>query len=221
MDGNVWIEAVTSNQAELANAQALVDSFHWDRDYCASPTAVAALPGTAGHFDNGRFSFDYPSGWPTRTGEFQEGGAYRVFAVIGTGVWHSGCRTVDNGMECTGDTVDVSGGRVVVELFERMGGPAPMCLNDVQANATLGPNAVRVTTQDKATLWEIRLPGYEFGWPNNIFIEAWTGSDEARAQVEALVASFRWAPSAQGGSYCAPTDPPSAVPTPAPSASPS
>lgn len=220
MDGNVWIEAMTSNHAELASAQALVDGFHWDRDYCSSPTAASTLPGTAGRFDNGRFSFDYPENWQAISGRFSEGMAFEVFGVMGTGSWHSGCRVEDNGGACTGDAVDVSGGRVVVKVFERVGGPAPTCENDVQANATLGPNAIRKTTDKGSTTWEIRFPGYEFGWPNDVFVQAWTDSPAAMVQVDSLVASFRWASGVSAGrDACASAAPSTPTPTPAPAIS--
>lgn len=191
--GNVWVEAVTANPTELTSAQALVDSFRWDVDYCSSPSVAPSLPGTAGHFDNGKFSFDYPADWRAIAGSFDEAMANHVTVVLGTGVWHSGCQVVDNGVTCTGDTADVSGGRVVVKIFERIGGPTAICNANDQANATLGPNAVSESTENGSTMWEIRRPGYEFGWPNNIFVQAWTDGDQALAQVEALVASFRWA----------------------------
>lgn len=211
MTGNLWIQAVTDNPAELANAAALVATFRWEKagDYCQSPTVRPSLPGTAGHFDNGRFSFDYPAGWTVLAGDYYEAMAYEVVAVLGTGVFRSGCTWTDNGAGCTGDAVDVNGGRVVVKIYERVGGPAPTCQGDVQANATLGPNAVQLTTgQGSALQWEIRLPGYEFGWPNNIFVEAWTSGDLSIAQVEALVASFRWASSVSNAGNCAPLDTP-------------
>lgn len=203
MTGNLWIQAVTDNPAELANAEALVATFRWEKagDYCQSQTAGPSLPGTAGRFDNGQFSFYYPAGWAVLSGDYYETRAYDVVAVLGTGVFHSGCTWTDNGAGCTGDTVDVSGGRVVVKIFERVGGPAPMC-GGGQANETLGPNAVQLTGQGSALLWEIRFPGYEFGWPNNIFVEAWTSGSELIAQVEALVASFRWASGVSGTDFC-------------------
>ena len=211
MTGNLWIQAVTDNPAEVANAVALVATFHWEKaaDYCQSPTAGPSLPGTTGHFDNGRFSFGYPSSWRVIAGDYYEAMAYETVAVLGTGEWRSGCYITDNGGGCNGDTVDVSGGRVVVKIYERVGGPAPMCEGRTAANATLGPNAVSVTSADGATTWEIRMPGYEFSWPNNIFVEAWSDGQAGLSQAEALVASFRWdagLPSAAGN--CAQIDTP-------------
>ena len=56
------------------------------------------------------------------------------------------------------DTVAVSPGGVVVRVYWRGGGPAPMCLGYTTANATVGPNAVQKTTDGSVTSWEIRLP---------------------------------------------------------------
>jgi hypothetical protein len=201
MDGNVWIEAVTASESELAGAQSLVDSFRWDRDYCASPSDAPALPGRPGHYDDGSFSFDYPPEWSVISGPFYEGLASRTDAVIGTGVWHSGCRVVDNGGDCTGDTVDVSGGRVVVKILT-MGGPAPDCAASEQPNATLGPNPVYQSTDGDAHTWEIAQPGGGLSWPNNVIVEAWTGDDAALSQAGALVASFRWAAGTQAWNAC-------------------
>jgi hypothetical protein len=209
MNGNLWIQAVTDNQTELANVQAMLATFHWQEaaDYCHSPTAAPTLPGRAGHFDNGQFAFDYPAGWRVLAADYLEGMANETVAVLGTGVWRSGCYTTDNGGGCTGDIVDVSGGRVVVKIYERVGGPAPDCQAMTTANATLGPNAVSVTSADGATTWEIPLPGKEFGWPGNIFVEAWSDGQAGQSQAEALVASFGWA-SGAGAGMCVPADTP-------------
>ena len=120
--------------------------------------------------------------------------ALRTYAVLGTGTWHSGCRAVDNGYECTGDSADVSGGGIVVKIYSLVGGPLSVwCTGDTAANATLGPNAVLKAGAGIVT-WEIRRPGAEFGWQGNISVEAWTSDAATMAQAEALVASFRWAP---------------------------
>jgi hypothetical protein len=187
--GNAWVEAVTSDSASLAQARDLIASFHWDTSSCVTP-AVSA-PVAEGRYDNGNFSFDYPATWKVLAGAYYEGLAFRTDVVLGTGEWHSGCVTQDNGGSCTGDKVNVGGGRVVVKLFQRTGGPAVFeCGPD--ANATLGPNAVMKGTDQGATTWEIRRPGSGFGFANNEFIQAWTDDAGAIAQVEALVASFRW-----------------------------
>jgi hypothetical protein len=174
----------------------------------ASPTAPSSsptpvLPGAPGHFDNSAFSFDYPTSWPVISGAYNEGIAVQVYAVLGTGDWRSGCVLTANGGSCTGDTADVSGGRVVVKIWNVVTGPANICgAGTDQPNATAGPNAVMRETQGSATTWEIRMPGARFGWVGNMAIQAWADGPEALAQVEALVASFRWDQTATNGAYC-------------------
>ncbi len=173
----------------------------------AAPRLGIGPSAAQSHFDNGQFAFDYPAGWRVLAADYLEGMANETVAVLGTGVWRSGCYTTDNGGGCTGDIVDVSGGRVVVKIYERVGGPAPDCQAMTTANATLGPNAVSVTSADGATTWEIPLPGKEFGWPGNIFVEAWSDGQAGQSQAEALVASFGWA-SGAGAGMCVPADTP-------------
>ena len=129
--------------------------------FTAAPSLMSSplLPGTAGHFDNGSFSFDYPPGWSILSGAFLEGIAVETYAVLGTGEWHSGCVFSANGGSCNGDTADVSGGRVVVKIWNVVTGPMNMCdRGDDTANETLGPNAVVRSTKGSATTWEIRMP---------------------------------------------------------------
>jgi hypothetical protein len=163
-----------------------------------SAEPAPSLPGTPGHFDNGDFSFDYPASWRALSGPYDEGFANEVDVVLGTGVWRTGCTQTTypdghGGGSCTGDAFDVSGGRVVVKVWRRVGGPADECRADVSANATLGPNAVLRTGSDSAPVWEIREPGGQFGWGYNVFIEAHTDGASGVAAAEAVVASFRWA----------------------------
>jgi len=207
MNGNFWIQAVTDNPTELANAAAMVATFRWEAaaDYCQSPTAAPTLPGTAGHFDNGSFSFDYPASWLVLASDYPEGMAVQVYAVLGTGSWKSGCSFTDNGGSCTGDMVDVSGSRVVVRIWSLVGGPEPACMGNNQATATFGPNAVAASTYGSAVDWQIRVPGAEFFWEGNVDVAVWSDGPAGLAQAQALIASFRWdagVPSAAGN--CAP-----------------
>jgi hypothetical protein len=175
---------------------------------------AASLPGRPGHFDNGDFSFDYPATWRPLAGIYYEGMANEVDVVLGTGVWRTGCTQTEypdgqGGGSCTGDALDVSGGRIVVKVWRRVGGPMDACRADVTANATLGPNAVLRTGSDSAPVWEIREPGGQFGWGYNVFIEAHTDGASGVAAAEAVVASFRWAAGRTNGS-CYQMDTPSA-----------
>jgi hypothetical protein len=167
----------------------------------ASPTAQSApsLPGAPGHFDNGDFTFDYPASWRTLSGLYDETIVNEVDAVLGTGDWRTGCFETEypdghGSISCTGDTFVVTGGRVVVKVWRRVGGPVDTCGGDVGANATLGENAVLRTGSDSDSVWEIRNPGQHFGWANNVIVEAHTSSAAGLAQAEALVASLRWIP---------------------------
>jgi hypothetical protein len=87
-------------------------------------SAGPSIPGTAGHFDNGDFSFDYPSAWQTLSGQYDETIVNEVDAVLGTGSWRSGCLETmypdgHGNASCTGDSFDVSGGRVVVKVWRQ------------------------------------------------------------------------------------------------------
>lgn len=173
----------------------------------------ATLPGTAGHFDNGGYSFDYPTAWHVLSGLYPEGFANEVDAVIGTGNWRTGCTQTTypdghGGGSCTGDAFDVSGGRIVVKVWRRVGGPADVCGEHETPNATVGPNAVLRSGPDSAAVWEIRRPGGQFGWGYNVFIEAHTDGGSGLAAAEALVGSFRWAAGANAGA-CYQMDTPS------------
>jgi hypothetical protein len=174
---------------------------------------LPTLPGTLGHFDNGDFSFDYPAGWAILASEYPEGMAVQVDAVLGTGGWQTGCRSTaypngNGGGSCTGDSFDVSGGRVVVKVWRRVGGPVDVCGVGAGANATLGPNPVLRTGPDSAAVWEIREPGGQFGWGYNVFMEAHSESPAGLAAGEKVAASFRWSASRKNGG-CAPMDAPS------------
>lgn len=151
-----------------------------------SPEASGTPPGLA-RFDNGEFFFDYPAGWRTLSGKFRVL-ATQVDTVVGTGVWRTGCW--EGG--CSPDTVDVSGGRIVVKVHRRIDGPIDICMAVDPPNATLGPNAVLQSTQGSATTWQIRRPGQPFGWSYNVFIDATVDSPSQLAAAEAIVASFRW-----------------------------
>jgi hypothetical protein len=145
------------------------------------------------HFDNGTFSLDYRSDWSILSGAFAEGPAVQTYAVLGTGEWHSGCVFTAGGGSCNGDTADVSGGRVVVKIWNVATGPGNECdRGSDEADATLGPNAVVRSTEGAMTTWEVRMPGARFGWVGNMMIQAWADGPDALAQAESLVASFRW-----------------------------
>lgn len=175
----------------------------WPR--AAGPAASASASPTSwpGHFDNGTFSFDYPTSWRTISGLYYETMMNKVDVVLGTGDWQTGCHSWSSGdyggEDCVGDLVDVSGGRILVKVYQRDGGPMDLCHGDTIANETLGPNAVQKTGDGSVITWEIRLPGDEFGQEGNVFIEGHTDNAAGIASAEALVASFRWAPSVPEG----------------------
>jgi hypothetical protein len=94
----------------------------------------------------------------------------------------------------------------VVKVYWRTGGPAPMCQGNAQANATVGPNAVQKTVDGSVTSWELRTPDGQFGWPNNPTFEVHTSDPAQLAKAEAMVASFRWGPSAPSyAGLCSPS----------------
>jgi hypothetical protein len=175
---------------------------------------LPTLPGTPGHFDNGDFSFEYPAGWDILAGQYPEGMAVQVDAVLGTGSWQTGCRTTaypsgGGGGSCTGDAFDVSGGRVVVKVWRRVGGPVDICGAAASANATIGTNAVMRSGPDSAAVWEIREPGGQFGWGDNVFIEGHPDGAAGLTAAERIVASFRWSASRTNGG-CVPMNLPEA-----------
>ncbi len=172
----------------------------------AAPSEAApTLPGGPGHFDDGTFSFDYPNDWTVASGDFLESPATEVFAVLGTGKWRSGCTYSANGGLCTGDVVDVGGGRFVVKLWARVGGPVAMC-SDIPASATFGPNAVLESSEGGAVIWEVRRPGSQFGVEMNVFVQVWADGPAAVRRAQDLVAGFRWDAGVGQGSMCLPAE---------------
>jgi hypothetical protein len=176
----------------------------------STPSPPPTLPGSAGHFDNGELSFDYPTDWPIlRSGVSSASGVSYIVAVLGTGTWNENCVKEESAstwsLSCSGDVVEIPPGGVVVKVYWRAGGPAPMCWGNTQANATIGSNAVNKTVDGSVTSWEIRVPGGEFNMPNNPVFEAHTSDPAQLAKAEAMVASFRWGPSAPSHvSLCSP-----------------
>jgi hypothetical protein len=171
----------------------------------ASASPAPTLPGQAGHFDDGSVAFDYPSSWPVIAGpHFPAIPVTYVLAVIGNGSWNENCQSSPDGAAfCSLDTVSFHPGGIVVKVYRFADGPPPSCRGDVQANATVGPNAVRKTVDGSTTSWELRPPGNEFGQPNNVFIEAHTDDAAQLATAESIVASFRWIPSNYPDTNCA------------------
>ncbi len=184
-------------------------------------TPAPSLPGTPGHYDDGQFSFDYPTDWPVIAGtdNGREFVAY-VLAVFGNGTWAENCQSGGDSSfgwsNCGTDVVTVPTGGEVVKVYLWYGGPAVPCRGDTQANATYGDLAVRETVEPGVTTWEIRAPGNEFGQPNNIFVEAHTDDPAQLAKAVGVMASFRWNMSTYPGGSC-PTgegESPSPVPSP-------
>ncbi|MGA2513284.1 MAG: hypothetical protein ABSG37_06670 [Candidatus Limnocylindrales bacterium] len=180
-----------------------------------TPGPSPSLPGTPGHFDDGTVSFDYPTDWPVIAGPHSPLiPVIYVLAVLGNGSWSENCQSTSTSsseaFECGTDLVSFPPGGIVVKVYRYWGGPAPVCRGDVQANETLGGLAIRKTVDGSTTSWELRPPGNEFSQPNNIFVEAHTNDAGQLAKAEALVASFKWSPSA-GSGYCTP-QPPAGLP---------
>ena len=163
------------------------------------------LPGTPGHFDDGNLSFDYPVDWPVIAGGHTPPiPVIHVLAVLGNGTWEENCRSSADGssQECGADLVSFPPGGIVVKIYRYWGSPAPVCRGDVQADATLGSNAVQKRIDGSTTSWELRPPGNEFQQPNNIFVEAHTNDPGQLARAEVIVASFRWNMSTYTGGNC-------------------
>jgi hypothetical protein len=175
---------------------------------CAT-TPIPSLPGTPGHYDNGEMSFDYPADWPVLAAQVPEScGVIYVLMVLGTGSWSQGTSQPEsNGaVRCDIDSVFVPADAVVVRVYWRAGGPAPMCWGNTQANATVGPNAVQKTVDGSVTSWEIRLPGGEFTMPDNPIFKVYTSDPAQLAKAEAMVASFHWGPAAPSyAGLCSPS----------------
>jgi hypothetical protein len=195
----------------------------WPRWAAPEPGATASpapsIPGSAGHFDNGTFSFDYPKTWRVLSGAYDEETIsdlfeVLVYGVLGTGDWSTGCRRTRTSGECPGDQADVSGGRIVVKVSTFVRSPFDTCRAGASPNVTLGPNAVRRNDGGAAAggmiVWQIRRPGGEFHSSGTVEIGVWGAADPDRlAEVEALVASFRWASGVYASGECIPTPTPS------------
>jgi hypothetical protein len=168
-----------------------------------------------GHFENGQWAFDYSTDWPVLAGGFDSGMVEHVIAVLGQGTWREGCVYAENGVSCGADTFDVAPGGILVKVYLWYGGPAVPCRGDTGGNATLVDQAVRqrADASGSTTTWEIRMPGNEFGQPNNVFVEAHTSNPAELARAEALVSSFRWL-STSGSMQCSPSPVSSMAPSP-------
>jgi hypothetical protein len=177
-------------------------------------TVTESAPPRPGHFDNGRFSFDYPTGWRVIAGQSELVSPIRTYVVLGTGDWQTGCYAGTDSAGCNPDQVDVSGGRIVVKVYERNGGPVQMCGKGPEPNATIGPNAVSLEGTETSYTVEIRRSGAEFGWMSNVFIEVRSDNPTELGSARALIESFRWAPRADGSAACFPTEGPTATPGP-------
>ena len=180
------------------------------RPAATGPSSPSAAPTSRpGHFDNGTFSFDYPTSWHTLSGAF-DFPPIQTDIVIGTGDWKTGCYWTSTGGGCGSDQIDVSGGRVVVKVYRRNDGPMDLCGPRESPNATVGAKAVLKTTDASTTTWEVRLPGGEFGWAGNVFVAAQTENASELARVAALVTSLQWAEGVTaGGCYPAASSSPS------------
>ena len=177
----------------------------------SAPTSVLTLPGTPGHFDNGEFSFDYPTDWPVlAASQGLPNPVDFVVAVLGTGAWRENCQrgTDSQGdwLTCGADVITVPPGGVVVRIYLRSGGPAPVCQSPAPtANATLGPNELLKTIDGSVTTWEFRWPDGQFFWPNDPTFEVHTSDPAQLAKAEAMAASFRWGAQAPtSGGPCSP-----------------
>ena len=74
-------------------------------------TPVPSIPGTAGHFDDGEMSFDYPTDWPVLTARVPEScGDIYVLLVLGSGSWSEGANQPQSGgaVLCGIDSVTVA-----------------------------------------------------------------------------------------------------------------
>ena len=175
-----------------------------------SPTPIPSLPGTPGHFDNGEFSFDYPMDWPVLAYRVPEScGVIYLLAAFGTGGWELGTNQpqANGGVLCGLDSVTVPSGGIVVRIYWRGGGPAPMCESPAPtANETFGSAEALKMVNGDVTTWEFRWPDGQFFWSDDPIFEVHTSDAAQLAKAEAMVASFRWGAQAPtSGGLCSPT----------------
>lgn len=178
----------------------------------STATAGPWVPGTPGHYDDGQISFDYPTDWKILAGPGEwpwPKPVMNVLVVLGTGGWSESCQSGSEGtsswFECGTDRVDLPPGGVVVKVYRWYGGPYVPCRGNSYANATPGDVGVfkTVNASGTVTMWEIRLPGNEFGQPNNIFVEVHSTDPAQLARAQQLVASLRFL-NESGSFQCSP-----------------
>ena len=190
------LQAIAACLAVIALGSVLAVGRYW-------PTGgqSGARSTTSVTFDNGDFSFTYPSNWTIISGQ-QTDAPREIDVVVGTGTWKSGCTPTG----CGTASVDVSGGRIVLKVYRQVSGPPDLCRGNTTANATLGANAVQVSTSGSRTTWEIRFPYQEFGQGGNLHFESTTESSSGLAEAQAAGQSFHWSPAAAAGRQpvCAP-----------------
>jgi hypothetical protein len=185
----------------------------------ASGSAGPSFAVPVEHFATDTFSFDYPASWRVLSGSYREDTIndqfeVQVYGVLGTGGWSTGCRRTATTTVCPGDEADVSGGRVVVKVSADVRGPLMPCGPGRSPNVALGPNVVWRTDGGPAAggaiTWEIGQPGGVYHGLGSVGIMVWGAEDSDRlAEVEALIASFRWAPGVRASIECALTPIPS------------
>jgi hypothetical protein len=184
----------------------------------ASDSADPSFAVPVERFVTDTFSFDYPTSWRVLSGSYREETIsdlfeVQVYGVLGTGGWSTGCRRTGTSTVCPGDEADVSGGRVVVKVSADVRRPLMPCGPGRSPNVALGPNVVWRTDGGPAAggaiTWEIGQPGGVYHGLGSVGITVWGAEDSDRlAEVEALVASFRWAPGVRASIECASTPTP-------------
>jgi hypothetical protein len=140
------------------------------------------------------FSFDYPISWRviSRYQHYGHDGP-SVIVVVGTGGFDSGCTFTSTSVHCEQLKFNVGDNGVVLAYHVGPHGPSPVGPYPTPA---LGPSGSWVDVGGRAAI--LTRTATSFTWAFSAepeYIEARFGNgvaDEARSQIQALIASWRW-----------------------------
>jgi hypothetical protein len=169
-----------------------------------SPVPTAEATGLA-HFSQDEWSFDYPAGWHYEPTPALISSFYNVVGYLGSSPVDTSqiCQTTPTESRCNPHGYDLPSGNVVITIAT-WGSPMidPVAFYDHPADGTrieVGGMAAIFSegqqSSDRVLLtWKIERPTAFDNWVQLEADMRGPGLDTLRAQVEALTASFRFAP---------------------------
>lgn len=157
-----------------------------------NPSPISPPVPQVAQYDGGSFTFDYPEDWRVISRLQQFGHGPTVMAVVGIGAFDIGCVTTPSGMACNGAHWAVPPDGVVLAYYAGASGAGPR----PQQSPSLGPGETLVEVGRRAAVMSRTANSVIWLFPGSPeYIEARWGAANAgqsRAEVEALIASWKW-----------------------------